>query len=200
MHLHTRTRCSDTEKKIDQGWGADKGDAEFAAETQGEADAQGERNESAKEVATGGEWDAVPATDATAWGDIPPATDAGAWGDVPVATDAGAWGDVPVATDAGAWGGASGANADDKPERKSRREEEEDNTLTLDQYLAKKKAEESSALPKAERRQIADNGEWKDAVPLLRDEEENVYFVGKVRVHPLFRYYPAYSTVDQDRS
>jgi len=166
---HSQTGKVDTEKKIEQGWGADKGDAEFAAETQGEADAQGEWNETPNEATTGGEWDAPPSTDATAWGN-------------PTATADGAgWSDVPVTTDAGAWGEASAVNTEDKSERKPRREEEEDNTLTLDQYLAKKKVEESSILPKAERRQIADNGEWKGAVQLLRDDEEEVYFMGKTK-------------------
>jgi len=174
---HSQTGKVDTEKKIEQGWGANSGDAELTAETQGEADAQGEWNETAKETTTGGEWDAAPPTDATAWNDTAATTDAGGWNDVPA--DTGGWSDIPTTTDAGAWGDGSAPNAEDKPERKSRREDEEDNTLTLDQYLAKKKGEEASALPKAEGRQISDNDEWKGAVQLLRADEEDVYYIGK---------------------
>lgn len=60
-------------------------------------------------------------------------------------------------------------------------EEEEDNTLTLDQYLAQKAAKEL-AIPKLETRQAnegAGDDLWKDAVAITNDEVS--YFVGKVR-------------------
>ena len=65
------------------------------------------------------------------------------------------------------------------------REEEEDNTLTLDQYLAQQKEKELAAVPKLEIRKAnegADDSIWKDAVPLSKNNEEE-YFTGKVRIH-----------------
>ena len=76
--------------------------------------------------------------------------------------------------------------ADDKAEggrpRREREPEEEDNTLTLDQYLAQQK-EKESAIPKLEGTRQANEGSdatiWKDVVPLAK-EGEDAYFVGKV--------------------
>ena len=63
-------------------------------------------------------------------------------------------------------------------EERKPREEEEDNTLTLDQYLAKQKEKASVAIPKLEVRTV-ENEEFKGAQQLLRDEDDS-YFIGKV--------------------
>ncbi len=67
----------------------------------------------------------------------------------------------------------------DKPARREREPEEEDNTLTLDQYLAQQKEQELELVPKLETRKVA-GGDWKDAVLLQKPEEEEAYFSGKV--------------------
>lgn len=99
------------------------------------------------------------------------------------ATAAADW-TVPVATTDGA-----DAAAADKPEGRPRRErepEEEDNTLTLEQYLAQQK-EKESAIPKLEGARQANEGAdaniWKDVVPLQKEEGE-AYFAGKVNHVP----------------
>ncbi|KAL1738098.1 hypothetical protein HDZ31DRAFT_70394, partial [Schizophyllum fasciatum] len=71
----------------------------------------------------------------------------------------------------------------DKAEGRPRREpEEEDNTLTLEQYLAQKKEKEAAAVPKLEgvrqANEGADDNIWEGAVPLEK-QEEDAYFVGK---------------------
>ncbi|KAL0951122.1 hypothetical protein HGRIS_007858 [Hohenbuehelia grisea] len=82
--------------------------------------------------------------------------------------------------------GAAPADASgDKPaegerRRKEREPEEEDNTLTLEQYLAQKKDELN--VPKLETRKAnegADGDLWKGAVALQKGAEEDAYFVGK---------------------
>ncbi|TRM66136.1 hypothetical protein BD626DRAFT_486826 [Schizophyllum amplum] len=63
--------------------------------------------------------------------------------------------------------------------RREREPEEEDNTLTLEQYLAQK--QELTAVPKLETRQAnegADDKIWEGAVPLQKPEED-AYFAGK---------------------
>jgi plasminogen activator inhibitor 1 RNA-binding protein len=67
---------------------------------------------------------------------------------------------------------------------RDREPEEEDNTLTLEQYLAQKAEKEASLLPKLEARKAnegADDSLWKDAIKMLKGEEEESYFAGKVR-------------------
>jgi len=156
---HSQTGVVDTDKKVDQGWGAETGTAELAAEAEGEADAKadiGTETPAVAAVASG--WD-EPAPDAAAgWGNGAPAVD----------------GDVAAA--------AKPSGEGRKPRREE--EEEEDNTLTLEEYLAQKKT--SDAVPKLEGgRKINDNnGEWKDAVQLLKDESEDVYFAGKTKAAP----------------
>ncbi|KAF9056209.1 hypothetical protein BJ165DRAFT_1522149 [Panaeolus papilionaceus] len=110
-------------------------------------------------------------------------------------TDAAAeWG-APAATDAEAWGTAApaegeAAEGDAKPEGRPRRErepEEEDNTLTLDQYLAQQK-EKESAIPKIDNTRKANEGAegdiWKGAVALSKNEEEEAYYAGKTKNAP----------------
>jgi plasminogen activator inhibitor 1 RNA-binding protein len=84
------------------------------------------------------------------------------------------------------------ADATDKPEGRPRRErepEEEDNTLTLDQYLAQQKNKET-IVPKLEARQANDGAGddiWKGATVLAKDEDEEVYFAGKAKAAPKAR-------------
>jgi len=98
------------------------------------------------------------------------------------------WGTPAAAIDTPTAATAEG----DKPEGRPRRErepEEEDNTLTLDQYLAQQKDKES-IIPKLEGTRQANEGAdasiWKDAVPLQK-EEEDAYFVGKGKTAPKAR-------------
>jgi len=150
---HSQTGKTDTEKRVNSGWGAEEGHTELAAEESGAADATA---------------DAKDAPDANEWG----APAAEEWG----APAADAWG-APAA------GGEAAKEGEDRPERRQREEEEEDNTMTLTEYLAKKKA--SEAVPsKPEGRAAnegADSSLWKDAIQLQRDEDEDNYYVGKTR-------------------
>lgn len=71
----------------------------------------------------------------------------------------------------------------EKTEGRPRREEEEDNTLTLDEYLKQQKEKELEIVPKLETRKAneGDDSIWKDAVPVSKKtEEDEAYFVGKV--------------------
>ncbi|KAG6845808.1 hypothetical protein H0H87_003862 [Tephrocybe sp. NHM501043] len=102
--------------------------------------------------------------------------------------DSGAGADWGTAPEAGA--DAAPAAEGEKQEGRPRRErepEEEDNTLTLEQYLAQQK-EKESAIPKLEGARQANEGsdEWKDVVPLSKDEED-AYFVGKAKSAPKAR-------------
>lgn len=112
------------------------------------------------------------------------AADSNDWG--VAATDAPAddpWG-APIAADAFAPTEPERERGEGRPrrEREPREPEEEDNTLTLEQYLAQK--QESTVIPKLEAvrkaNEGADDNIWKDAVPIQKNEEEDAYFVGKV--------------------
>jgi plasminogen activator inhibitor 1 RNA-binding protein len=153
--------CSDSEKKINQGWGAEEGNAELKAEEAAVKDANAE----AAPTADAGDWTA-PAADAGDW--TAPAGDAAEWGAPP--------GDAAAPAD-----GAAKPDREGRPPRREREPEEEDNTLTLEQYQAQKK--ESTIVPKLEgvrkANEGADSNIWKDAVPMQKDEED-AYFVGKV--------------------
>jgi plasminogen activator inhibitor 1 RNA-binding protein len=108
------------------------------------------------------------------------------------------WGVDAAPANDDAWGQTTTSTADAEPaptsptgaadadksgrERKGREPEEEDNTLTLDQYLAQKK--DSDVVPKLEGVRKANDGAddiWRDAVPLKKDQQQDTYFVGKVR-------------------
>jgi plasminogen activator inhibitor 1 RNA-binding protein len=95
------------------------------------------------------------------------------------------------------WGGPPPAASDPIPDEKPaieegvksgeregrRRDEEEDDTLTLDQYLAKKSQEEAQLVPKLEGARPAnegDNTNWDDVVELKKPGDK-AYFIGKVR-------------------
>jgi plasminogen activator inhibitor 1 RNA-binding protein len=162
---------SDTEKRINQGWGAAEGTAELKAEEAAVNDA------TAEAAPTGGDWGA-------------PTADAGEWG-APAAEATDAWtaptdGAAPAAgaTEAG----AGKSERDGRPPRREREPEEEDNTLTLEQYIAQQKEKESSVVPKLEGVRKANEGAdaniWKDVVALEKSEED-AYFVGKVRLFHL---------------
>lgn len=86
----------------------------------------------------------------------------------------------------------------DPPLPKERDAEEDDNTLTLDQYLAQQK-DKDIALPKLQPSRPANEGAdqsiWKDAVPLSKDEDALSYFVGKVLLpSPFFPFLPLIQT------
>lgn len=92
------------------------------------------------------------------------------------------------ATSGGDWGAAAtdaapeaapveGAKSrEDRSPRREREPEEEDNTLTLEQYLAQKK--ENDIVPKLEGPRQVDSAIWKDA-QVLKAEPEADYFAGK---------------------
>lgn len=165
---------SDSDKKIHQSWGGDDGNTELKTEEAANVDAAVEgadTTEWAVEGAPAGDWGAPDATATTT---------ADAWGTPDAAANADAWA-APVAD------ATAPPPEGDKPEGRSRRErepEEEDNTLTLEQYQAQQK-EKDSAIPKLEGTRKANEGAdaniWKDVVPLQK-EEEDAYFVGKVRL------------------
>ena len=153
--------CSDTDKRIHQSWGGDDGNTELKVEEAATVDA-------AAESGGAGDW-AGDAPAANEWG----APDAGADAWAVPAPDAAAPATTPV---------AEGEKPEGRP-RREREPEEEDNTLTLDQYLAQQK-EKDAVIPKLENTRKANEGAdaniWKDVVPLSKNEEENAYFVGKV--------------------
>ena len=168
-HLHT----SDSDKKVHQGWGGDDGNTELNTEQAATVDAAVESNN---------DWNIDPTVAAA-----DPAAD---WAGTGADASADAWGasTTNVADDWGTSGDSAPTPAADngKPEGRPRRErepEEEDNTLTLSQYLAQQK-EKESVIPKLENTRKANEGAsddlWKDAVPLSKNEEEDAYFVGKV--------------------
>jgi plasminogen activator inhibitor 1 RNA-binding protein len=144
------TLCSDTQKSINQGWGAEEGTAELKAEEAAIKDASAE-------AAPAADW-AAPADAAADWA-------------------------APADGAAPAEGGAK-ADREGRPPRREREPEEEDNTLTLEQYLAQQK-EKDSIVPKLEGVRKANEGAdaniWKDVVALEKSEED-AYFVGKVRL------------------
>ena len=174
---------SDSDKKIHNGWGGDDGNAELKAEQAATIDAAAE---------SGGtnDW-AAPAADAPAgdWGAPAADASAGDWGAPAVDTSAGDWGAPPQ--DA-APGQSPDAEKTDGARRRDRNPEEEDNTLTLDQYLAQQKEKENALLPKLETRKANDGAEdtiFNDATRLEKGEGE-AYFSGKVAIRPSFPIHP----------
>jgi plasminogen activator inhibitor 1 RNA-binding protein len=152
---------SDSDKKVHQGWGGDEGGTELKAEEAGNTDAQAE----GVAAATDG-WDAVPIDDP--WGAPPPAQ-ADPWGATPAEGD-----NTPAPED-------EKAGDDHKP--RERELEEEDNTISLDQYLAQLKETTNSSIPKLEGIRGANEGAEEDVwgnVVEHKNEEEDAYYVGKV--------------------
>ncbi|KJA29197.1 hypothetical protein HYPSUDRAFT_61230 [Hypholoma sublateritium FD-334 SS-4] len=155
---HSQTGKTDSDKKLHQTWGGDDGNTELKTEEAAVVDAAAET--------TGAEW-----------GGETPAAD---WGGAETTVDA--W--TAAAT-------TETADAEAKPERRPRRDaepEEEDNTLTLDQYLAQQK-DKDTIVPKLETRKANDGADdiFKDAVALTKNEEEETYFVGKSKSAPKAR-------------
>ncbi|KAF8501921.1 hypothetical protein JB92DRAFT_859857 [Gautieria morchelliformis] len=157
----------DTNKRVDQGWGANKGTAELSAEQQGNADAAKDAN-------------VEPAL--MGWG-----VDLAITSDAPAVDDWGISDDVKPSSPNAV--GAANGNAETR--RSKEKDEEEDNKLTLDEYLAKKAKAEATAVPKLETVRQANEGVdeslWKDAVPLAKGKEESNYFVGKTKSAPKAR-------------
>ncbi|KAI0348006.1 hypothetical protein BDW22DRAFT_1350134 [Trametopsis cervina] len=157
---HSATGKTDTEKKVNQGWGAEEGNAELKAETAGETDAQVEAGATATAEEAG--WGAPAATD-DAWA-------------------------APVETTAAA-DAAADEKPEGRP-RREREPEEEDNTLTLEEYQKQQKEKELELVPKLEARKAneGDDSIWKDAVVVSKkDEEDTAYFVGKSKSAPKSR-------------
>ncbi|KAF9015205.1 hypothetical protein BDQ17DRAFT_1403908 [Cyathus striatus] len=101
--------------------------------------------------------------------------------------DASAWA-APASPAAEGAPAAEGEKAEARP-RREREPEEEDNTLTFDQYLAKKAENELDIVPKLETRKAneGDDTIWNGAVPITKAEEEEAYFVGKTKSAPKTR-------------
>ncbi|ESK87871.1 hypothetical protein Moror_15278 [Moniliophthora roreri MCA 2997] len=125
--------------------------------TELQAEAAASKDAAAEGAATGGEWGADGATNADAWA---------------APADAPADGDKPA--------GEEGSGS-----RPPRKEEEEDNTLTLDQYLAQQK-EKDAVVPKPELRKV-EGADFGDAVALQKGGEDEAYFVGKTKTVPKAR-------------
>ncbi|KAF8507175.1 hypothetical protein F5888DRAFT_1603475 [Russula emetica] len=157
---HSATGKTDSDKKIHQGWGGDEGGTELKAEEAGKTDAQAEGDA----VATDG-WDAVP-IDNDPWSAPPSAADP--WG--PPEGDS-----TPAAED-------EKAEKDRKPGE--RELEDEDSTISYDQYLAQLKETTTSSVPKLEGiREVNEGAEdaWGDVVEHKKNEDEDAYFVGKTK-------------------
>jgi len=158
-----------SEKRVQQGWGGEDGERELKSEEQASADALAEASAPA------------PSND---WANAPPATDDWA-GSGAATTAADDWGAPPETNTAGenADTGAGGKETGEYRRRRQQEEEEEDNTLTLDQFLARRKEEESTlAVPKLEGVRKANEGSdvklWENAIEANKAGDEN-YFVGK---------------------
>jgi len=155
---HSATGKTDSDKKIHQGWGGDEGDTELRAEEAGTTDAQAEG------VAAADAWDPVPIDPWTA----PPPADP--WGAPPAEVDA-----APVAED---------EKGDDDRKFRDRDPEEEDNTISYDQYLAQMKDGTTSSVPKLEGIREANEGAddaWGDVVEHKKNEDDEAYYVGKTK-------------------
>jgi len=155
LDRHSATGKTDSDKKVHQGWGGDEGGSELKAEAGGATDA------------------AAEATGADAWG-TGPVDPADAWGS----------GETPAAEGETALTPAEGEKPAEGRRGRDREPEEEDNTLTLDQYIKQQKEKELELVPKLEARKAneGDDSIWKDAVAITKkDEEEDAYFVGKTQ-------------------
>jgi plasminogen activator inhibitor 1 RNA-binding protein len=165
LFLLPYTQHSDSDKKVHNSWGGDDGETERKVEEAANVDA------------------GVEITDAGALND---------WAAPAAETSGDAW--AAPAAEADAWGAASpadntpAADGAEKPQsggrREGRGEEEEDNTLTLDQYLAQQREKDNALVPKLEVRKPNEGVEddlFKGAAPLKKGEEAE-YFSGKASV------------------
>lgn len=165
---HSQTGKTDSDKKVHQSWGGDDGVAELKTEEAATKDAT-------EEKAAVNDWanDGTPTDDP--WG--APAAPAG---DAAPADD-------PWATPSAAPAEVDKAGEREGRPRREREPEEEDNTLTLEQYLAQKKEQDASLVPKLEGRKAndgVDDSLWKDVVELKKGEDEQAYFAGKGKAPP----------------
>lgn len=164
---HSQTGKTDSDKKVHNSWGGDDGETERKVEEAATNDAFAENANAASGL---NDW-AAPAADA-------PANDWAAPTDAPPADD---W--APPAAE-----GAEKPQPGEKRERRGDREEEEDNTLTLDQYLAQQREKENALVPKLDVRKPndgADDDVFKGAAPLQKDDLE--YFAPKAKSAPKAR-------------
>lgn len=149
---HSKTGITDSSKQTNQGWGANEGNAELAAESAAEKDVQAETKEDAG--ATWGE-----ETPGASWG----ATDGAAPAD----------GDAAAAT-----AGEGEKTAPPAPE--------EDKTMTLDEYLAKRTDGALTGLIGSIQPRKANEGAGEDlfagAQQVLREQnEEAEFYSGKTK-------------------
>ncbi|KAL4069582.1 hypothetical protein V8B97DRAFT_1918108 [Scleroderma yunnanense] len=150
---HSATGKTDSEKKVHQSWGGDDGDTELKVEEAAGMDAAQESNIN--------DWAGTGASGDTAAGADDPWSAPAAEETTPAQVN----GEV------------------DKPEARRRdKEEEEDNTLTLDQYLAQQKERESAVVAKLETRKAneGDDSIWNGATRLEKGDGE-AYFAGKTK-------------------
>jgi len=93
----------------------------------------------------------------------------------------------------GSWNAAPPVDGEATPaangETRRPSKDEDENALTLDEYLAQKAKNE--VVPKIESlrkaNEGADEGQWKGAVPLSKDKEDENYFIGKTKATPKAR-------------
>lgn len=85
-----------------------------------------------------------------------------------------------------AWGSAPAADAGGEETKESAapaaeaRVEEEDNTMTLDEYLAQRKENALASVPQLEARKANDGDDTFEGATLITKEEEEDYFAGRV--------------------
>jgi len=140
---HSGTGRTDSGKQINQGWGADEGGAELKAEQAGTTDAQAEG----------------AGTSTDDWGASAQTTDNWA---APAADD---WGAPPPPEGDNA-PAVEGEKGDDGRKPREREPEEEDNTISYDQYLAQLKENEAASVPKLEGVREANEGAGDWAISL----------------------------------
>jgi len=194
---------SDSQKKVHQGWGGDRGDTELKDETNGANDASAADPWGA--TATG-EWENPTETAVDSW-----AADTKAGGDT---TDPWATGGGDAAADPWANPTAAGAEGETKDDgekpageeegkrRKRFDDEEDEGKMTLEEWRAKNAP--SDAIPKLEPRKIAEGSSefFKGAQQLFKTD--NDYFVGKVRLtrkapRPIQTHFPQPKTASAPR-
>jgi plasminogen activator inhibitor 1 RNA-binding protein len=91
------------------------------------------------------------------------------------------WGAPPPADDTTPVAEAEKGDDDRKP--RDRDLEEEDNTMSYEQYLTQLKDDATSSIPKLEDIREANEGAeeaWGDIVEHKKNEDDQAYFVGKV--------------------
>ncbi|KAG2350415.1 hypothetical protein BDR05DRAFT_21269 [Suillus weaverae] len=165
---HSQTGKTDSDKKVHNSWGGDDGETERKTEEAATNDALTENANAASGL---NDW-AAPAADV-------PADDWAAATDAPPTDD---WAAPPAAE------GAEKPQSGEKREKRGDREEEEDNTLTLDQYLAQQREKENALVPKLDVRKPndgADDDVFKGAAPLQKDDLD--YFSAKTKTAPKAR-------------